>query len=351
MLRKPALIAVAATCIALGCGEPEQPALQEPSILDRAAEISQIQRGRTGPQDEERILQLFLETQGLELTELKERVDAGRDHRDLQQLVYRDIDDPGRRARIVAHLRNQAARVRERHGPQGVKVLSDIDDTVYPNFADRRAWSLDRRPYPGVIEFYEGLTGVAAPGRSRLTLVSARPEDRLGILEGGSSESLRRLGLPEHTILSGTAWTLASIAPGSLGERAVAEIGEEKLRDFQQWSELMGEFDFVISGDRSQADHVFAAEALELEDSHVLAGFIHDVGEAPLREAPRLFYNETILGHALDAHEAGWLDLAALRRVGAAVAAGRAAGVYPEELGDAVERDLARVEQRSAAKN
>lgn len=106
----------------------------------------------------------------------------------------------------------------------------------------------------------------------------------------------------------------------------------------------MAEFDFVISGDRTQADHVFAAEALALEDGRVVAAFIHDVGEAPRREAPGLFYNETVLGHALDALDGGWIGQDALVRVRDAVASGRDAGVYPPELEASVSRDLARVD-------
>ena len=317
----------------------------QPSMRQRAEEIARLQRGRTSGADEARIVGLFLQTKGLELTELKERVDAGADHRDLQQLVYRDIDDEAQRKRLVAHLVREGREVREKHGSQGVKVLSDIDDTLYPNFGDRRAWALGERFYPGIIEFYQAITGTPPAGRARITLVSARPEDRLGLLETLSGSSLRTRGLPPHTILSGSAWTLASVAPGAVGERATREIGDEKLEDFLTWSELMAEFDFIISGDRTQADHVFAANALELEDAHVLAGFIHDVGTASIRETPRLYYNATVLGHSVDAFAGGWIDRAGLVSVRDAVLRGREARSYPPELTTALDLDLARTQE------
>ena len=346
LLRTLLVLAVTALACDGSTRDPDPAALDPPSMQARAAEIVRLQRGRTSDADEARIVGLFLETAGLQLTELKERVDAGGDYRDLQQLVYRDIDDEGLRRRLIDHLRREAQAVRDEHGAQGIKVVSDIDDTLYPNFGDRRRWGMGAAFYPGVVQFYEALTGDAPPGRARITLVSARPEDRLGLLEAQSGEGLRTRGLPPHTILSGTAWTLASIAPGAVGQRAVAEIGAEKLADFVAWSALMAEFDFIISGDRTQADHVFAAEALALEGGAVLAGFIHDVGEAPVREAPHLYYNTTVLGHAVDAFTGGWIDRRGLRRVRDAVRRGRDEGLYPPELDAAVEDDLTRAAER-----
>ena len=115
--------------------------------------------------------------------------------------------------------------------------------------------------------------------------MSARPYERTGLLETQGGDKLRAMGLPRHTILSGDAWTLASVLPGRAGERAIAKIGAEKLRNFRQWSELMGEYDFIISGDPTQADHEFAADALALAGGRVLAAFIHDVGDRPRRGA------------------------------------------------------------------
>jgi hypothetical protein len=328
--------------------EPDVPEEEVPvdiaalSIVERAEWVARAQRGRTSSREEAGIVDVFLATSGLGLTELKDRIDAGDDHRDLQQLVYHDLDDAALRRKLVGHVQREAAAVRKRHGRQGIKVLSDIDDTIYPNYGDRRAWSLDEAPYPGVVAFYAALTGPAPPGRSRLTFVSARPNERTGIPERYGRRKLRSMGLPPHSILGGDAWTLASILPGRIGERAIRKVGSAKLQNFQQWSELMGEYDFVISGDRTQADHEFAADALALENGRVLAGFIHDVGERPRRDAQHLFYNDTVLGHALDALAGGWIDRAGLARVREAVAVGHAAGVYPPELEPAVARDLKR---------
>ncbi|MCG8590945.1 MAG: hypothetical protein MJE66_16770, partial [Proteobacteria bacterium] len=204
--------------VSSGEGQSTPADLDGLSIPERAAWIEEAQRGRTSSREEVTIVELFLRTRGRELTELKDRVDAGADHRDLQHLVYHDLDDAGLRERLVAHLRVEAAAVRKRHGSQGVKLLSDIDDTIYPNFADRRDWSLTHAPYPGIVAFYEALTGPAPPGRARLTLVSARPYERTGLLETQGGDKLRAMGLPRHTILSGDAWTLASVLPGRAGE-------------------------------------------------------------------------------------------------------------------------------------
>ena len=118
------------------------PALQ---VGTRVALVDLLQQGRTGRQEEEALCNVFLGTQGSDLTVLKNAIDAGDDYRDLQQLLLSDLDDSEIRKKILVHLERQG----QANPCQVVKALSDIDDTFYANLKDKRY--LKRTTYPGVV--------------------------------------------------------------------------------------------------------------------------------------------------------------------------------------------------------
>ncbi|MEW6277547.1 MAG: hypothetical protein AB1758_02910, partial [Candidatus Eremiobacterota bacterium] len=107
--------------------------LAELTVATRACVIDGLQKGKTHADDERAIRDIFLDTRGAELTELKNRVDAGNDYRDLHQLVFHDIDSPEVRQSLLDHFQTQAQGL-----PRETKVLSDIDDTFYCNWKDPR---------------------------------------------------------------------------------------------------------------------------------------------------------------------------------------------------------------------
>src|SRR5688500_3679404 len=72
--------------------------LAELPISGRAKLVKALSRGRTSAADEAGIRDVFLGTKGADLTELKNRLDVGADHRDLQHIVHSDIDDDSLRA-------------------------------------------------------------------------------------------------------------------------------------------------------------------------------------------------------------------------------------------------------------
>ena len=255
---------------------------------ENAKRVLELQRGWTKEKEERKIEEIFLGTEGSDLTELKDRIDYGDDHYDLQQLLYHDIDKRKRRQQIIKHIRTQSKDVRDKAGRRGIKVVSDIDDTIYPNYADSRPWNLEEQPYPGIVEFYEAIAGTPASGTSNIVLISARPYERTGRLEQHGTRQLRDMDFPSHATLSGDLWTVAAgvndLFRGRirrLGKVAIRKIGERKFKNLVQWIGLMGEYDVIISGDRTQADHDFAYEALTHSEckKRVLAGFIHDVGD------------------------------------------------------------------------
>ncbi|MDI1443080.1 phosphatase domain-containing protein [Polyangium sp. 6x1] len=281
--------------------------LSDLSIPTRAALIIALQRGRTDGADEALIETILLGTRGAELTDLKNAIDDSGDYRDLQQLIYRDLDDDLVRERLLEHFRVAAA-------PRAdLKVLSDIDDTLYPNWKDDRyPRAKEPRPYPGVRAFYNELDLAFSPTEALgdLTFLTARPGDRVGFGEGITRKHLAALGLPYAKVLT-----------GDFGHLATHDLmAEKKYASFIEYRKLFPEYAFVFCGDSGQGDAIAGARMMAHPGGGMRAVFIHDVvatnaeGRAAWR-AKGVAFNDTYIGHALDAHALGLLDRAALRRV------------------------------------
>jgi hypothetical protein len=288
------------------------------SIAARARLVAALQRGRTCADDERAIAAIFRGTRGAALTEMKNTIDgAAQDHRDLQQLVFRDIDDDKLRDDILAHLQAEAA-------PRAdLKILSDIDDTLYRNWKDAR-YPKTHNPetdkpylYPGVRAFYHELDvafGGGEPGD--LTFLTARPGDRAGIGEGITRGHLAALGLSYARVTTGDLPSLVT------HERMAAR----KYQGFVELQRLFPEYRFVFSGDSGQGDAIAGRKMMKHPSGRMLAVFIHDViATAPAeREEQRshgVLFHDTYAGAAVEAHALGLLDPAALRRVAEATIA------------------------------
>ena len=281
--------------------------LADLSVPTRAALVFALQRGRTDGADEGAIGRILLATRGEALTDLKNTIDDGGDYRDLQQLIYRDLDHDLLRERILEHFRVEGA-------PRAdLKVLSDIDDTLYPNWKDARyPRTKEPRPYPGVRAFYNELdlafSPTADPGD--LTFLTARPGDRAGLGEGITRKHLAAIGLPYAKVLT-----------GDFGHLATHDLmADRKYASFIEYKKLFPEYTFVFCGDSGQGDAIAGAHMMAHPGGGMRAVFIHDVidtnaeGRAAWR-AKGVHFNDTYIGHALDAFTLGLLDRAALRRV------------------------------------
>ncbi len=289
--------------------------LTDLSVAARAALIAALQRGRTCSADEQAITSLFLGTRGAALTELKNAVDASSgDHRDLQQLVFRDVDDDNLREKILAHFQREAV-------PRpDLKILSDIDDTLYRNWKDDR-YPTEKHPetkkpylYPGVRAFYHELDVAFSGGEpSDLAFLTARPGDRAGLGEGITRGHLAALGL-----------SYAKVLTGDLAHLATHEaMAEKKYAGFIEYRKLFPEYGFVFCGDSGQGDAIAGKAMMGHPGGGMRAVFIHDVvhttpaGRDDWRSHGVRFH-DTYAGAAAFAHALGLLDLAALRRVAAA---------------------------------
>lgn len=293
--------------------------LNDLSVAARCRLVAALQRGRTCRADEEAIRDVLLGTRGADLTALKNALDHGDDHRDLQQLVYGDIDDDAIREAILDHFAAEQAPPED-----DLKILSDIDDTFYANWKDRRYPK--KTVYPGVRQLYLELDRGPAGELGDVVFVTARPQDRTGWVESATHRSLRERGLETATILCGALTHLHSNA----------SIADRKFQNFVEYAALYPEYRFVFVGDSGQGDADFGRRMRAHAPDRVELVLIHDVVATPqadravsAEEGVVLF--DTYVGAAVTLHGAGLLSVDAAHRVADAALAELEALVFDDE--------------------
>ncbi|MFW5472623.1 diacylglycerol kinase family protein [Knoellia sp. CPCC 206450] len=306
-------------------GEDEVRRLLAAPEPDLAALADAIHHGRRWSSDHARehlVRDVFLGLSGADLTRFKSLLNSGPDHRDLEHLVFDVIDDEGVRADILGHIASEAERV----DVPDLHVLSDIDDTL------RCALHDDRYPrgtvYPGVIELYRALdAGRAADPESPgdLTFVTARPMDPAGLVEQHTRRGLRELGLPPHSVLSGTF----------AGLRNHDAMAGAKIENFRRFRALMPETEVVFVGDSGQGDVEVGRRMIATDRDAVRLVLIHDVVDTAADERDALRSEGIVL---VDSPVGGALEAYAVDLVSAT---GLAAVV------EAAERDLDRIQWES----
>ncbi|MBI2572119.1 MAG: hypothetical protein HYV63_34345 [Candidatus Schekmanbacteria bacterium] len=268
--------------------------LADLSTASRALLVTALQRARTDRQREQAVRDVFLGTRGAELTELKNRIDGGDDYHDLTQLLFHDLDDLTLRQEILDHIRSEAPASKN----VDLKVLSDIDDTLYAN------WKDERYPkgtvYPGVRQFYEELDcGPAASGgrQGDLAFVTARPGERFGVVENATQNALRERGIVGATVLAGDVTHLTTDSAIAAG----------KFESFRALRALYPEYAFVFVGDSGQGDVAFGQRMLQdSPPGKVRMVFIHDVVNTPDADREHfrsegIWFFDTYVGAAADA--------------------------------------------------
>ena len=309
----------------------------------RAALVLALSSGNTSDVDERALRDVFLSTKGAELTRLKNAIDRGDDHRDLQHVVFSDVDADEVRAAILAHLATEASALERAE----VKVLSDIDDTFYCNWKDTRF--PPKTVYPGVRQLYVELDRGPHPTPGRLgdlAFVTARPRDRPGWIERATHKTLREHGLTDATVLAGSFTKLH-------GDDAIAA---GKLANFVDYAALFAEYDFVFLGDSGQGDAAFGQAMLEREPERVRAVLIHDVvrSDAATRAGWRergVSFFDTYIGAAIEALERGLITKDGVTRVRDAAFDDFAAITFEDDAEHATLRATLRAElDRDAAR-
>ena len=302
--------------------------LSDLKVPSRAAICRALQVGHTSDADEQAIVRILLETHGPELTHLKNALNEAGDHRDLQKLVWDDIDDAQRRHTVLSHFTREAVPTGE------VKVLSDIDDTLYENWKDTRY--PPKTVYPGVVQFYAELDrGPREDGRpGDLTFVSARPTDPLGAIEALTFRTLRANGIRVAAVLTGSV----------ISARSNEAIAQKKLENFLQYQALYPEYGFVFVGDSGQGDVIFGEQIRQRAPEAVKAVFINDVVATPQARRDELAAKgvhlvDTYVGAAARALSLGLISRAGLVRVGKAAEEQLRAIAFTDEAQRRARRD------------
>ena len=280
--------------------------VNELSVESKAKFIGALQQGNTGSAEEKAIGQVILATKGEPLTALKNALDQGGDYRDLQQLVFHDLDSKDLRSAVLAHFKKEAPAKGDR-----VKVFSDIDDTFYVNLKDQRYPG--KTVYPGVRALYAELDrgAGAQPDRSGdLMFLSARPYDRAGLVESSTRSMLADHGITQATVLSGD---LAHVVGNEL-------IADKKFENWVQVGQLYPEYGSVFLGDSGQGDAIFGAKAAGIAGGDMRGAFIHNVtgidaaGKAEFAKKG-VFVFDTYVGAATEAFKKGLIGAEGLQRV------------------------------------
>ncbi|MBN9418669.1 MAG: hypothetical protein J0I12_24675 [Candidatus Eremiobacteraeota bacterium] len=270
---------------------------QELSVRSRGILIKAMQVGATYYQRERAIRDLMLATHGHDLTVLKRHIDRCDDHRDLAQLLFHDIDRSDYRKQILDHIHREG----RLHPCPEVRIVTDLDDTIYCNWADKRF--PPKTVYPGVLQLHQELRG-------DLVVLTGRVGDTAGILERRYRKRLGALGVKEITMLT-----------GSLVHQFVHPwIFSKKWANLERHYRLFPEMRIVMFGDTGQADPEFLSKAACHYGVQVAKAMLHNVKALPparqaLCDQSGVSVFDTYVGAALQLFQARLLTSEKLERV------------------------------------
>jgi len=265
------------------------------SLLSKSILVHAMQqRGLRRHKDSQKaVWRIIFSSKGRELTTLKNLIDSSGGYQNLYKLVHADTTGGRLRESILAHFAAQAKTVRnEIGGAYGVKILSDVDDTLYSSGGKFPAGCDTRFPrhmcYPGCLSLFKALDqhrDCQTPS-CNLVFVSARPHLYKDWTEDHSYRLFQSL------VAQGRMHTSPTLLPGRLkngvwacltakcmGPRAWKAVGEAKYDTYVKFRALYSEYDFVFCGDDGQGD-LLAAQKMAAEQDNIaplIAAIIHKV--------------------------------------------------------------------------
>ncbi len=262
------------------------------SLADKIAAFRLLapRESATDEHKELRMARLLLSIAPKDLSRFKLALEYDGDYKDVEEYLFHDIDNATHREQILAHLRRAPSH-------NGIKVLSDVDDTMYANLLDRRYPR--KTMYPGVLAFYAALKHEPAGTLATpVTFLSARPNPIAGKLEEDSLQKLMILtggklcpsALSGH-VGSSAAGTLQSLLRDKLDDSLhdaipddkEREIGEVKFKNFLNFAAVYPDYRYVFVGDSGQADALTARLMLDgpaRSTARMVTTFIHDVNNS-----------------------------------------------------------------------
>ncbi len=179
----------------------------------------------------ESVRRLFESVTGPELTVLKNMLNEGGNRFNLHQLLFSAVPVPCREA-ILSHFEADAASVILSKRRKPIKVLSDIDDTLFSSFLDKRYPK--HIVYPGVRQFLAELT------RDNLSLSSGSEEMPFFVadINGNNNDAARIASATTVSVAeqladlhSMVAETVARIEGDSTPRNPRIDVGEDIAMD------------------------------------------------------------------------------------------------------------------------
>jgi hypothetical protein len=203
---------------------------------------------------------------------------------DLREILYNMDSGTRDKTNRLIQLFNQAS---EQSRKTKLHILTDIDDTLYPNIQHHTylagsdiSWH-QHTPFPGVISFYRRL--YTKPFSSKYsTILSATPSilkssklenatlqtilgPRFGFLQGSDEKLavLDSIGTHFFTAITSRLTSLDQEFPGKQSVRShFRNYGDKKYQRFQQMRNIFPEFTFIFIGDNGQGDLLAAIQML-----------------------------------------------------------------------------------------
>lgn len=259
------------------------------TVALKAGMIGALARSGYHLAGERMVVSLFLSERGQNLSELKLLVDTATDGRDLLHLTYNYVRSADLRLDLLTHFRNAS----EPSSPPLLRVVSDIDDTIYSSLNDQRYPK--GTIYPGVLALLSALSTLPP------VFLTARPELIASLFEKVTHRQLSRYGIERCTVLSGNL-------PGLFGHRRMAQ---QKARTLTSFRELFPEYRFLFIGDSGQGDMALAKELLARNESPIERAFIHRLGDfqpGSTSDHPLISTFDSYLELAKSLREIGYLD-------------------------------------------
>ncbi|CAK4661885.1 hypothetical protein LEN26_000215 [Aphanomyces euteiches] len=254
--------------------------LDDISLANRGIIIRAIQQELMSPLTRQRdvfqksAFNVLRGTFGTDLTLLKEDINSDLEPcpmansfkgGDLYQLIY-GCPDLTQVVSIVQHIAVESLKVESQYKDKSlIKIISDIDDTLFPGWADKRY--PNHILYPGVAQLYQTMSRGVDSRSPSVTFLTARPRGWFSFGRNLTADRLVSLGVSNPTVLNG------SVRTGTSADK----IAGLKLDNFVRYATLFPEYKFIFFGDCGQGDALLASQMLQLFPEKMLGVFIHDI--------------------------------------------------------------------------
>ena len=254
-------------------------------------------------------ISVMLQTVGKDLTMLKEGISATESIDapvgDLSQLIYGNKHTV-EIAEIMQHIALQG--IVHPTSPRPIQVVSDIDDTLYAGWMDKRYPA--HEIYPGVVEIFQL---ISRNSNTSTTFLTARPRGWWSIGQRLTVRHLVHVGIDSPQVLAGSLKGLTSNT----------RIAELKMENFRKYVTLYPEYNFVFFGDSSQGDALLALKMNQQFPDKMKGTFIHNVtpelsatgdGGCKVEYGSKgIDFFTTYLGAGIAASKAGLIDPTSLQ--------------------------------------